>query len=322
MIFFRVWRSFFNYFKINKLDAVIFFYCIGGVYLIPTKIACKNFIMAFLAIILVVFSCTQEKRLKQYFFYFVRDNNETKFSKLAGFIALLAIFSFIVLLLSANVFTITLTFWNAIIFAVLILSSCIITIFDLENKKNTKAIAIRVAFFTLLPLLYTLTSSYAASLFLQISNMIITISPWLEYCWKVTAFLITFSMLSQPFCYGLFISFGNNAKGYRIVTLVGAVITTSFLLLLMPKLAGGIAYFVLNNAINYEWRDNAKCGQLIIKNPWEKYYGFNTEKYTVFYSFRNEKWGFEELTCHKRTDGSDYYTIEGLPQNDIPKWLR
>lgn len=91
-----------------------------------------------------------------------------------------------------------------------------------------------------------------------------------------------FLWLSQPICYGLFITYGDKAKGYRIFTLTGAFIMSVFLFLLVPKLFGDAAYYVLNRTINYEWRDEAKCGELKVKNKNEKYFGFNTDKYTVF----------------------------------------
>lgn len=77
-----------------------------------------------------------------------------------------------------------------------------------------------------------------------------------------------------------------------------------FLFLLVPKLFGDAAYYVLNRTINYEWRDEAKCGELKVKNKNEKYFGFNTDKYTVFYSDKNDKWGFYELTCQKVAIGT------------------
>ena len=54
-----------------------------------------------------------------------------------------------------------------------------------------------------------------------------------------------FLWLSQPFCYGLFIIYGDKAKGYRIFTLTGALIMSVFLFLLVPQLMGDVAYYVL-----------------------------------------------------------------------------
>jgi len=70
---------------------------------------------------------------------------------------------------------------------------------------------------------------------------------------KIVIFLMLFLMLSQPFCYGLFLAFSDKAKGYKIFTLSGALITSIFLFVLIPSLFGGVAYYVLNSAINSEW---------------------------------------------------------------------
>jgi hypothetical protein len=92
----------------------------------------------------------------------------------------------------------------------------------------------------------------------------------------------------------LFITYGDKAKGYRIFTLTGAFIMSIFLFLLVPRLIGDVAYYVLNrtSAMNGVMKQNAV---LKVKNKNEKYFGFNTDKYTVFYSDKNDKWGFYEL---------------------------
>ncbi|ECW9136461.1 hypothetical protein F4785_21370, partial [Salmonella enterica] len=139
---------------------------------------------------------------------------------------------------------------------------------------------------------------------------------------KATAFLMFFLWLSQPICYGLFLRYGDKAKGYRIFTLTGAFIMSMFLFLLVPMLIGDVAYFVLKKTINHEWRNEAKCGELEVKIKNEKYFGFNTDKYTVFYSDKNDKWGFYEITCKKGSDRRDTYSVEPLPEYNIPSWLR
>ncbi|EGK3167518.1 hypothetical protein IOS71_003464, partial [Salmonella enterica] len=116
--------------------------------------------------------------------------------------------------------------------------------------------------------------------------------------------------------------YGDKAKGYRIFTLTGAFIMSMFLFLLVPMLIGDVAYFVLKKTINHEWRNEAKCGELEVKNKNEKYFGFNTDKYTVFYSDKNDKWGFYEITCKKGSDRRDTYSVEPLPEYNIPSWLR
>lgn len=318
----RVWRNAWEHFKQNKLDAVVFIYCILGVAFAPKVIPDSNYIMAVISVIFVIYICTQNKRLEEYYNFFINEKNETTLSKSAGSLVLLSCCLFIILLFSVNILPNKVTYWVSFLFALTILISAILTIFDLEKEKNSKAIGIRVVVFSAIPLIYMFTSSYSSSLFLEISNLNIAVSPWLEYCWKVSAFLILILMLSQPFCYVLFLAFSDKAKGYRIFTLFGVLLTSIFLVVLIPSVLGGVAYYVLNSAINSEWNSKAKCGQLIISNPWERYFGFNTEKYTVFYSFRNGMWGFEEFTCKKRPDGKDYYVIESLPTNSIPKWLR
>lgn len=253
-----------------------------AIYLIPYKFPLKSYLVAFLFISILIFACTQEFRLREYINFFVRTCNDHLLTRFAGILSLTAWSIFLLLLLSANVFVNTITYWLAIFFSLLILISSILTVLDIARNNTAKTLKIISLAVTVFSGVFTFTSSYSASIFWQISNLELSSSPWLEYCWKATAYLMFFLWLSQPICYGLFIIYGDKAKGYRIFTLTGAFIMSVFLFLLVPKLFGDAAYYVLNRTINYEWRDEAKCGELKVKNKNEKYFGFNTDKYTVF----------------------------------------
>ncbi|EMJ5850237.1 hypothetical protein NAK94_004052 [Klebsiella aerogenes] len=318
----QVWRTFFQYFKRKKLDAAVVVYGIIAIYLIPYKFPLKNYLVAFLFVLVLIFTCTQEIRIREYISFFVRTGNDHLLTRCAGILSLSAWSIFLLLLLSANVFVNAITYWLAILFSVSILISSILTVLDIARNNTAKTLKIIGFAVTVFSVVFTFTSSYSASIFWQISNLALSSSPWLEYCWKATAFLMFFLWLSQPICYGLFIIYGDKAKGYQIFTLTGAFIMSVFLFLLVPKLIGDVAYYVLKIAINYEWRDEAKCGALKINNKNEKYFGFNTGKYTVFYSDKNDKWGFYELTCQQGSNRKDSYIAAPLPEYNIPKWLK
>jgi len=318
----KIWKSLLQHFKQKKLDSAVVIYGAIAIYLIPYKFPLKSYLVAFLFISILIFACTQEFRIREYISFFVRTGNDHLLTRCAGILSLSAWSIFLLLLLSANVFLNTITYWLAILFSLLILISSILTILDIVRNNTAKTLEIISLAVTLFSGVFAFVSSYSASIFWQISNLELSSSPWLEYCWKTTAYLMFFLWLSQPICYGLFIIYGDKAKGYRIFTLTGAFIMSVFLFLLVPKLFGDAAYYVLNRTINFEWRDEAKCGDLKVKNKNEKYFGFNTDKYTVFYSDKNDKWGFYELTCLKGSNRKDFYAVEYLPEYNIPAWLK
>nr|WP_241688140.1 hypothetical protein [Salmonella enterica] len=280
----KIWRSFLKHFKQKKLDSAVIVYGVIAIYLIPYKFPLKSYLVAFLFVSILIFSCTQENRIREYISFFVRTDNDHLLTRFAGILSLTAWSIFLLLLLSANVFVNTITYWLAILFSASILISSILTILDFARNNTAKTFKVIGLAVTAFSGVFVFTSSYSASIFWQISNLELSSSPWLEYCWKATAFLMFFLWLSQPICYGLFLRYGDKAKGYRIFTLTGAFIMSMFLFLLVPMLIGDVAYFVLKKTINHEWRNEAKCGELEVKNKNEKYFGFNTDKYTVFYS--------------------------------------
>ncbi|MBJ3641477.1 hypothetical protein JGC64_25880, partial [Salmonella enterica subsp. enterica serovar Weltevreden] len=186
----------------------------------------------------------------EYISFFVRTDNDHLLTRFAGILSLTAWSIFLLLLLSANVFVNTITYWLAILFSVSILISSILTILDFARNNTAKTFKVIGLAVTAFSGVFVFTSSYSASIFWQISNLELSSSPWLEYCWKATAFLMFFLWLSQPICYGLFLRYGDKAKGYRIFTLTGAFIMSMFLFLLVPMLIGDVAYFVLKKTIN------------------------------------------------------------------------
>ncbi|HGB2714535.1 TPA: hypothetical protein ACIUMY_004943, partial [Salmonella enterica subsp. enterica serovar Thompson] len=237
---------------------------------IPYKFPLKSYLVAFLFVSILIFSCTQENRIREYISFFVRTDNDHLLTRFAGILSLTAWSIFLLLLLSANVFVNAITYWLAILFSVSILISSILTILDFARNNTAKTFKVIGLAVTAFSGVFVFTSSYSASIFWQISNLELSSSPWLEYCWKATAFLMFFLWLSQPICYGLFLRYGDKAKGYRIFTLTGAFIMSMFLFLLVPVLIGDVAYFVLKKTINHEWRNEAKCGELEVKNKNEK----------------------------------------------------
>nr|WP_249964049.1 hypothetical protein [Escherichia coli] len=94
------------------------------------------------------------------------------------------------------------------------------------------------------------------------------------------------------------------------------------LVVFASKNVENISYYVLKSTIDFEWRSQVKCGELNISRPDERYFGFNTDKYTVFYSNREGKWGFNELKCKKGSDRRDAYSIENVSEYNVPGWLK
>lgn len=77
----------------------------------------------------------------------------------------------------------------------------------------------------------------------------------------------------------------------------------------------------LDFATNFEWKTSAYCGQRKISNPKERYFGFHADKYTVYYSDRNGKWGFEEIRCIKNQNGDDSFIKLSIDENPMPNWF-
>lgn len=205
--------------------------------------------------------------------------------------SLIAWFIFLFFVLSVNIFPVSVSVYVFSAFSVFVFLGGVFIILELEFKNNKKLMIIRSMTLAVIPIIYLFSSSFSSSLFLSLSNLNITLSPWVEYFWKGMAFLLIFFMLMQLIIYFAFLTLGTKLSVYRLFILAGAFIVSTILVVFASKNVENISYYVLKSTIDFEWRSQVKCGELNISRPDERYFGFNTDKYTVFYSNREGKWG-------------------------------
>ncbi len=98
-----------------------------------------------------------------------------------------------------------------------IVISSVLTIFVLEKDGHEKVKNIRVMLFSFISICYVLSSAFSASLFLQLSNMDLSSSPWLEFTWKLSSFFVLIFFILQLTTYVIFIVTADHAKGYRLL---------------------------------------------------------------------------------------------------------
>lgn len=95
---------------------------------------------------------------------------------------------------------------------------------------------IRSMTLAVIPIIYLFSSSFSSSLFLSLSNLNITLTPWVEYFWKGMAFLLIFFMLMQLIIYFAFLTLGTKLSVYRLFILAGAFIVSTILVVFASKM--------------------------------------------------------------------------------------
>ncbi|HFS2755845.1 TPA: hypothetical protein ACHYJC_003778, partial [Escherichia coli] len=271
---------------------------------------------------ILLYALVEENRITEYMGYFVKFSNKNRLNSCAAWCALIACFIFLFLVLSINIFSVSASLYVFSAFSVFVFLGSIFVILELEFENNNKLILIRSMIIACIPIIYLFASSCASSLFLSLSNLNITLTPWVEYFWKGMAFMLLFFMLMQLVIYFAFLTLWAKLSVYRLFILAGAFIVSTILVAFASKNVEGISYYVLKSTIDFEWRNQVKCGELNISRPDERYFGFNTDKYTVFYSNREGKWGVNELKCKKGSDRRDAYSIENVSEYNVPGWLK
>ncbi|HFP1412175.1 TPA: hypothetical protein ACHKD7_003100, partial [Escherichia coli] len=264
-----------QYFCTKALDVILLIYLFLGFILLPYKYLWKDIILSLCFVGILLYALVEENRITEYMGYFVKFSNKNRLNSCAAWCALIACFIFLFLVLSINIFSVSASLYVFSAFSVFVFLGSIFVILELEFENNNKLILIRSMIIACIPIIYLFASSCASSLFLSLSNLNITLTPWVEYFWKGMAFMLLFFMLMQLVIYFAFLTLWAKLSVYRLFILAGAFIVSTILVAFASKNVEGISYYVLKSTIDFEWRNQVKCGELNISRPDERYFGFN-----------------------------------------------
>ncbi|UIL51992.1 MULTISPECIES: hypothetical protein [Pantoea] len=251
-------------------------------------------------------------------FIFKYQNRTLK--KVAGTLSLLSwlVFGLTYIVLPLGfVFTGRLLFLT---FILLTLAGGILTFYDLEKNGNLSLRKIRLTLWFFLPLCFILTNALASSYFTQFSALSISSVPYTEFIWKFVFSIMALALLLQPVSYLIFITQADKTEGYQTATLIAFFLAVSVVLFAIPHWGANILSSVLDHATRFEWRDEAKCGKLIIKREDERYFGFNSDKYTLYFS-NPGYWGFYELNCAKDKYNNDTFRLTAVDIETRKPWF-
>ncbi|EEX3597706.1 hypothetical protein D1O43_003356, partial [Escherichia coli] len=265
-----------QYFCTKALDVILLIYLFLGFILLPYKYLWKDIILSLCFVGILLYALVEENRITEYMGYFVKFSNKNRLNSCAAWCALIACFIFLFLVWSINIFSVSASLYVFSAFSVFVFLGSIFVILELEFENNNKLILIRSMIIACIPIIYLFASSCASSLFLSLSNLNITLTPWVEYFWKGMAFMLLFFMLMQLVIYFAFLTLWAKLSVYRLFILAGAFIVSTILVAFASKNVEGISYYVLKSTIDFEWRNQVKCGELNISRPDERYFGFNT----------------------------------------------
>jgi len=291
-------------------------------FLVDQPLLFKRSFLLVLFLITVVLSFFNKNKIGIIVRYFIHLNNDDAARKISGAISLFSwvLLSFSLFLL--NMECVWLARWLFLFFIITVIIGGAFVFYDLWRVNDIIINKFKPLFFGGVPMLYFFTSAYASSYFLQFSNMDISDSPLLELGWKSAFFALWFFVILQPISYGFFMYVSHKFKDHKATNGLGILLLTSFLSLAVLHWANNFLVVSLDWATNNEWHTNASCGSLNISNPTERYFGFNADKYTVYFSNRDGNWGFEEINCIKDDKNQDAFKRVLVSQSKMPKWFK
>lgn len=181
-----------QYFCTKALDVILLIYLLLGFILIPYKYLWKDIILSLCFVGIFLYALVEENRITEYMGYFVKFSNKNSLNSCAAWCSLIAWFIFLFFVLSINIFPVSVSVYVFSAFSVFVFLEGVFIILELEFKNNKKLMIIRSVTIAVIPIIYLFSSSFSSSLFLSLSNLNITLSPWVEYFWKGMAFFVAF----------------------------------------------------------------------------------------------------------------------------------
>lgn len=307
--------------KNNKLFLTVVSITLMNVWLVSYTFKYKSFLLLLSLSITFIQIILNWKEVEKWYFYLIKPNNQGKIS-LAGFFTFFAILSLLlaVYLLGSGFKEFARDL--LIPFVGFSFLSSIFICFELDGsflKKMTTNL--RWIFGVSTPLIYYSASALANSVFLQISTLEMSKSPWLAFLLTMAFFIIFFSIFVHFVYYFILILPRNKLNNHQ--TIVGLVILGAITLLMNVIIlsTGNLAYLSIDNGIAFEWRKIALCaGNAMSNNEGYYYYGFNTDKY-IAYRKDGKRFFFDELTCSREKSGGYVFKKASISADKIPRWF-
>lgn len=173
------------------------------------------------------------------------------------------------------------------------------------------------------PVIYAITSSYAASDFYMMSGIKLDDSPVLNLWVKVLYFSVWFMLLIYPAASIAYLVVIKGSRPRMMLTL-----TTSFLIIVL-LMQGLVQWFdkilveIEDYAISREWQSSYYCAGEARRSDHERYFAIDDENWALYYSGRDGSWGFERLHCTAGSDGQPdtlRRPMEG--PHPVPQWFK
>ncbi len=301
--------------------ALVFCFMLNAV-LIKFSFAYKSWLLLFINLGLIFILCVKLTSTKRVIDYFIYLDNDKVYKKISGLITLISWVLVYCSLLMINLQIMSVGRWLLLGFCGLVMISAVTVFYDIARSHNRLISRLQWLFGVLISLLYFVTSALAASYFKELSNVNLSDTPWVELWFKITLFCLYFFLLLQPLSYAVFLYLADKVKGGKLATLFGLLLVTALLFAAVPRWANNFIVLVFNETINGEWREFALCGKKKIAVKNEKYFGFNEERYTVYFSNRDNQWGFESLICSKDAQGNDSENRVTISHSPMPTWFK
>ncbi|PLR50761.1 hypothetical protein CYR40_00125 [Chimaeribacter arupi] len=159
----------------------------------------------------------------------------------------------------------------------------------------------------------------ADSIFLHEASMSLSDSPWISYTLKATYFILLSCFFFQIFFFCFYLKI---LDGLSVVQRIAFLMVLGLATLLMNASLfslNNLTYFVIDNGVRFEWREQAYCQGKNVAKKGDYYFGFDQEDYVGYHS-DGKLWGFYKLICPKENDGGQE-SILPISNHPVRKWI-
>ena len=288
----------------NLSASFVVLFLVFNIVLAGTPVTTKSAILLLsLAVMLVLLICRNDWLWLQRFYRSWLCFSRHSWDENAHSLAICSLLTFFLSLFLSNIGLVWPARWLLLGFIIFGLLSALILLAALMINQDQRLKKAGFALSLVVPVIYAITSSYAASDYLVMSGINLADSPILSRGIGALYFSVWCAVLIYPAASIIYLIVMNKSQLRMMVTLTAMFFVLVFATQALTQWFVNMLVEVQDYAINREWQTSYWCAGGEHSEPQERYFPISYGSWSVHYSGREKQWGFESLHCETGADG-------------------
>ncbi|MCE0811044.1 hypothetical protein [Buttiauxella sp. S04-F03] len=301
-----------------------FIFCCVNVFFVSSEFSGESYVIGglFLVIITMIYIFYNAAWLKTQALYFFTSGSTSSSSLFSNILIRGAWVIFLLAVVLSNLNFI----WVARVmfagFLLIVTGYGVFKYIHLWQRDDFIGRMLRFVFYTVLPIIFIISSSYLASFFLVSAGLNIADSPLINLFlgWAFFGACVLLVIQLSLFVFYFFSITRDDVDS--VLNIATTMVASMFWVIIAIGWFNNIQVYILDYATSKEWVREFNCGNLKAANYNVHYFQQDDDKYIAYFSDRGGKWGFDKVRCVIDSNGIGTITSTKLSELHKRKWFQ